>query len=53
MAANPVISTDVGKLLTSLSLLLTMQKTLGFHCSLIKPVGNWHEAFIPYSQPLM
>lgn len=54
MAANPVISTDVGKLLTSLSLLLTMQKkTLGFLCSLIKPVGNWHKAFIPYSQPLM
>lgn len=54
MAANPVNSTDVGKLLTSPSLFTyNAKKTLGFLCSLIKPVGNWHKAFIPYSQLLM
>lgn len=53
IAANPVISTDVGKLLISLSLLLTMQKNLGFSPQLNKTCGELGKAFIPYSQPLM
>lgn len=45
MVANPVISTDVGKLLTSLSLLLTMQKNLGFSPQLNKTCGELAQGF--------
>lgn len=45
MVANPVISIDVGKLLTSLSLLLTMQKNLGFSPQLNKTCGELAQGF--------
>jgi len=44
-APNPVISTDVGKLLTPLSLLFMMQENLGFSLQPNKTCGESAQGF--------